>query len=75
MGGHIWVDSDGLGKGCTATFVVRLGVCDAAYQQPPAMPLVWPDHASSDPSGGQAAARREERGMSNLKPTRYQRSI
>jgi ethylene receptor len=73
MGGHIWLESDGAGKGCTATFIVKLGMCDA-YQQPPAMPLLWPSHANSDPSGPVVAARREERGMSNLKP-RYQRSI
>ncbi|KAM0887671.1 hypothetical protein ACQ4PT_028861 [Festuca glaucescens] len=75
MGGHIWLESDGAGKGCTATFIVKLGVCDAYHQQP-AMPLVWPSHANSDPSGGPAvaAAWREERGVSNLKP-RYQRSI
>jgi ethylene receptor len=62
MGGHIWLESDGAGKGCTATFIVKLGVCDA-YQQPPAMPLVWPSHANSDPSGGPAvaAARRKRR--------------
>ncbi|GAB2284223.1 mitochondrial 2-enoyl thioester reductase [Dionaea muscipula] len=26
MEGHIWIESDGLGKGCTATFVVKLGI-------------------------------------------------
>ena len=71
MSGHIWLESDGPGKGCMATFVVKLGACEV-YQQPLALPLVWPSHANSDPSG--PAARREERGMSNLKP-RYQRSI
>jgi hypothetical protein len=51
----------------------KLGVYDA-YQQPPAMPLLWPSHTNSEPSGPVVAARRDERGMSNLKP-RYQRSI
>lgn len=25
MEGHIWIESEGLGKGCTAIFVVKLG--------------------------------------------------
>ncbi|KAK1315635.1 Ethylene receptor [Acorus calamus] len=28
MGGHIWLDSEGPGKGCTAIFVVKLGNCE-----------------------------------------------
>nr|QGT40626.1 ethylene response 1 [Tulipa gesneriana] len=28
MEGHIWLESDGPGKGCTATFIVKLGVCE-----------------------------------------------
>lgn len=26
MGGHIWIESEGLGKGCSATFIVKLGI-------------------------------------------------
>lgn len=26
MDGHIWLESDGLGKGCTAIFMVKLGI-------------------------------------------------
>ncbi|KAH7549454.1 hypothetical protein ACOSP7_025744 [Xanthoceras sorbifolium] len=26
MEGHIWIESEGLGKGCTATFIVKLGI-------------------------------------------------
>ena len=26
MEGHIWLDSEGLGKGCTAIFMVKLGI-------------------------------------------------
>jgi ethylene receptor len=35
MGGRIWLDSEGTGRGWTATFVVRLGVSDNTntYQQ------------------------------------------
>lgn len=25
MEGHIWIESEGLGKGCTASFIVKLG--------------------------------------------------
>ncbi|KAL0420071.1 UNVERIFIED_CONTAM: putative ethylene response sensor 1 [Sesamum radiatum] len=28
MGGEIWIESDGPGKGSTVTFVVRLGICN-----------------------------------------------
>ncbi|ESW35141.1 hypothetical protein PHAVU_001G210200 [Phaseolus vulgaris] len=27
MGGHIWIESEGPGKGSTATFIVKLGIC------------------------------------------------
>ena len=27
MGGHIWIESEGVDKGCTTTFIVKLGVC------------------------------------------------
>lgn len=26
MEGHIWIESEGLGKGCTAIFIVKLGI-------------------------------------------------
>ena len=28
MGGHIWIDSEGIDKGSTANFVVKLGICN-----------------------------------------------
>lgn len=28
MGGHIWIESEGLDKGSSATFIVKLGICD-----------------------------------------------
>lgn len=73
MGGHIWLESDGAGKGCTATLVVKLGVCDAAAYHQPAIPLVWPSHVRSDPSGP-SALKKEDRVLPCLEP-RYQRSI
>lgn len=28
MEGQMWLESEGVGKGCTATFFVKLGICD-----------------------------------------------
>lgn len=36
MKGNIWIESEGLGKGTTITFVVKLGVCN----HPNALPLL-----------------------------------
>ncbi|XP_010517572.1 PREDICTED: ethylene response sensor 1-like isoform X1 [Camelina sativa] len=27
MGGYMWIESEGLEKGCTASFIIRLGIC------------------------------------------------
>uniref|UniRef100_A0A0A9GPE7 histidine kinase n=1 Tax=Arundo donax TaxID=35708 RepID=A0A0A9GPE7_ARUDO len=85
MEGHVWVDSEGVGKGCTATFVAKLGVCENtnAYQQAPMIPCVWPsshghvdDRDSSMGSDRTAApALKEERVLSSCLKLRYQRSI
>lgn len=32
MEGNIWIESDGLGKGCTATFDVKLGISDSSNE-------------------------------------------
>ncbi|XP_028800221.1 ethylene receptor [Neltuma alba] len=32
MEGQIWIDSDGIGKGCTATFIVKLGIPDRSNE-------------------------------------------
>lgn len=73
MGGHIWIDSEGTGRGCTATFVVKLGVCDNTntYQQQ-LIPLVWPSSADSDLSAPKVLP--DGRGSTSLK-SRYQRSV
>lgn len=31
MGGHIWIESEGLEKGSTATFIVKLGICNNPF--------------------------------------------
>lgn len=42
MGGEIWIESDGLGKGSTVTFIVRLGICN----NPNVLPAAAVDEAS-----------------------------
>ena len=32
MEGHIWIESEGLGKGCTAIFVVKLGIIERSNE-------------------------------------------
>lgn len=32
MEGHIWIESEGVGKGCTATFIVKLGIPDQSNE-------------------------------------------
>lgn len=73
MGGHIWIGSEGTGRGCTATFVVKLGVCDNTntYQQQ-LIPLVWPSSADSDLSAPKALP--DGKVSASLK-SRYQRSV
>ena len=74
MGGHIWLDSEGAGRGCTATFIIRLGVSDNtdSYQQQ-LTPLAWPGSANVE-SAGPKALHEETWPPSSLKP-RYQRSV
>lgn len=41
MEGHIWIESEGLGKGCTAIFIVKLGLADHSNESiQPLMPTV-----------------------------------
>lgn len=74
MGGHIWIDSEGTGRGCTATFVIKLGVCDNTntYQQQ-LIPLVWPSSADSDLSAPKVLP--DGRGSATSLKSRYQRSV
>lgn len=37
MGGHIWIESEGLGKGSTAVFIVKLGI--PAYSNESKLPF------------------------------------
>ncbi|KAG7955585.1 hypothetical protein I3843_11G079900 [Carya illinoinensis] len=45
MDGHIWLDSEGLGKGCTAIFIVKLGIPRLANESKfPFAPKVSANH-------------------------------
>ncbi|KAJ4802246.1 Ethylene receptor [Rhynchospora pubera] len=79
MEGHIWLESDGLGKGCTASFVVKLGTCEnnpTLYQQQ-ILPIAWPNQSSADASaawGPPQPPSKDEKLIVPLKP-RYQKSV
>jgi ethylene receptor len=47
MQGNIWLESEGVGKGCTATFFVKLGLSDANLRR--MVPPVQPKHGNADP--------------------------
>lgn len=44
MGGHIWIESEGLGKGSKVAFIVRLGLCNNA-SEPTIQPAVMQGRA------------------------------
>ncbi|KAK4276142.1 hypothetical protein QN277_019127 [Acacia crassicarpa] len=75
MGGHIWIESEGLDKGSTTTFIVKLGICgnnpDSSGHQPA-------DRSQAYSGSGNLTGYRpfvkdnDERGFPNR---RYQRSL
>ncbi|XP_062026646.1 ethylene receptor-like isoform X1 [Rosa rugosa] len=49
MEGHIWIESDGLGKGCTATVIVKLGYSEQSNESKlPFAPKTQANHVHSD---------------------------
>ena len=57
MGGHIWVESEGPGKGTTVTFVVRLGLPDKGEEKKAAAVKAAAQKAAQLPgAAGQNAA-------------------
>ena len=57
MGGHIWVESEGPGKGTTVTFVVRLGLPDKQEEKKAAAVKAAAQKAAQLPgAAGQNAA-------------------
>lgn len=48
MGGHIWLESEGLGKGCTAVFIVKLGIPECSNESKlPYVPKVPTNHCQT----------------------------
>nr|Q9XH58.1 RecName: Full=Ethylene receptor 1; AltName: Full=PhETR1 [Pelargonium x hortorum]AAD37576.1 ethylene receptor homolog [Pelargonium x hortorum] len=49
MDGHIWIDSEGPSKGCTVTFVVKLGIPEGSNEPKlPLMPKVSANNSQTD---------------------------
>lgn len=75
MGGHIRIESEGLDKGCTATFLVKLGICtkpfDLSIHQ--VVPKGRVNHVSADLTGHKPVFR--DTAEVALSKTRYQRSL
>lgn len=74
MQGHIWLESEGIGKGCIATFVVKLGICvnpDGSQQKIVLLP--WTKHGQEDTSSSRGMPK-DPKAFIPLKP-RYQRSV
>ncbi|XP_031287980.1 ethylene response sensor 1-like [Pistacia vera] len=75
MGGHIWIESEGLNKGSTATFVVKLGICtkpfDLSTHQ--IVPKGRVNHGSADLTRQKPVFRDTD--VVALSKTRYQRSL
>lgn len=74
MDGHIWIESEGLDKGSTATFVVKLGICNNPNEEPgkhmvPRAQL----HEGNTHTAGNKPLSKDDRGVPSLVP-RYQRS-
>jgi ethylene receptor len=79
MEGYIWLESEGVGKGCTASVIVKLGACDnnlALYQQQ-ILPTAWPSQNATEPSAPRPPPpppSKDEKLIVPAKP-RYQRSL
>nr|GLL42562.1 probable ethylene response sensor 1 [Ipomoea trifida] len=73
MGGHIWIESEGLGKGTTVTFIVKLGSCN--YPNAPA--IVAPRGRANQGSDDLFKYRQYHRadGSMYAPVARYQRSL
>ncbi|PRQ26431.1 putative histidine kinase [Rosa chinensis] len=74
MGGHIWIESEGIDKGTLVVFIVKLGICDncgnatIAHQK---VPKGEANHGSADLIGYKPAF---SYGLASTNP-RYQRSL
>lgn len=78
MGGHIWIESEGLDKGSIVTFIVKLGICDhqieSTLQQVVVVPRGQANHRSADLAGHRPLLRENNRPLGSYMP-RYERSF
>ncbi|BBH06597.1 ethylene response sensor 1 [Prunus dulcis] len=81
MGGHIWIESEGIDKGSIVAFIVKLGICDnpcdttAAHQMAPqALPQPQPNYGSGDLIAHRPTFSFRDGGYTSSNP-RYQRSV
>lgn len=52
MEGHIWIESEGLGKGCTASFIVKLGCPERSNESKlPLVSMVQANHSQTNFTG------------------------
>ncbi|CAK8575240.1 unnamed protein product [Lathyrus sativus] len=52
MEGHIWIESEGIGKGCTVSFIVKLGIPDRSNEfKLPYKPKALVNHGSTNIAG------------------------
>ncbi|XP_058729455.1 ethylene receptor-like [Vicia villosa] len=52
MEGHIWIESEGIGKGCTVSFIVKLGIPDRSNEfKLPYIPKALVNHGSTNIAG------------------------
>ncbi|CAL9144356.1 probable ethylene response sensor 1 [Musa acuminata AAA Group] len=72
MDGQIWLESEGIGKGCTATFIVKLGICDPSGNMQQILQTT-PSHGDANLPGPRAKFDDENGKFTPM--MRYQRSV
>lgn len=72
MEGQIWLESEGIGKGCTATFIVKLGICDPSGNLQQILQTT-PSHGDANLPGPRAKFDDENGKFTPM--MRYQRSV
>lgn len=72
MEGQIWLESEGMGKGCTAIFIVKLGLCDQSSNLKQIVPAARQIHEDPNLSGSRPPFS-DEKEQFPVK-VRYQRS-
>lgn len=72
MEGQIWLESEGIGKGCTATFIVKLCICDPSGNLQQILQTT-PSHGDANLPGPRAKFDDENGKFTPM--MRYQRSV